>query len=99
MIHLTVKIVDKNGVLVPTADNLIAFAVSGPGVVAAVDNGDNSSHEKFQASQRRAYQGLALAMIKAKAARGRITITASSPGLASASVSLTAVARSISPRY
>ena len=77
--------------LVPTANNLLSFAVSGPGVVAAVDNGDNSSHEKFKASQRRAYQGLLLAMIKAKAPRGKITITASSPGLASASTTLTAV--------
>jgi len=91
--HITAKIVDKNGVLVPTANNLVSFDVKGPGIVAAVDNGDNSSHEKFQASQRRAYQGLSFAMIKAKASRGRITITASSPGLLSASVTLTAVAR------
>ena len=97
--HLTAKIVDKDGVLVPTGNNLISFTVSGPGVVAAVDNGDNSSHEKFQASQRRADQGLVFAMIKAKAARGRITITASAPGLASASITLTAVARPISPHY
>ena len=91
LVHITAKVVDKNGVLVPTANNLVSFAVSGPGVVAAVDNGDNSSHESFQASQRRAYQGLLLAMIKAKAPRGRITITASAPGLASASITLTAV--------
>ena len=91
--HITAKIVDKNGVLVPTANNLVSFDVKGPGIVAAVDNGDNSSHEKFQASQRRAYQGLSFAMIKTKASRGRITITASSPGLLSASVTLTAVAR------
>ena len=97
--HLTAKIVDKDGVLVPTANNIVSFSVSGPGFVAAVDNGDNSSHEKFQASQRRAYQGLLFAMIKAKASRGRITITASAPGLASASVTLTAVARSISSHY
>ena len=99
VIHITAKIVDQHGVLVPTANNLVSFDVSGPGVVAAVDNGDNSSHEKFQASQRRAYQGLSFAMIKAKASRGRITITASSPGLADASVTLTAVPRSVSPHY
>ena len=90
--HVTAKVVDKNGVLVPTANNLVSFAVSGPGIVAAVDNGDNSSHERFQASERRAYQGLSFAMIQAKAPRGRITITASSPGLGGASITLTAVA-------
>lgn len=97
--YLTAKIVDKDGVLVPTANNVVFFAVTGPGVIAAVDNGDNSSHERFQASQRRSYQGLSFAMIKAKASRGRITITASARGLAGASVTLTAVARSVSPHY
>ncbi|HEX6045362.1 MAG TPA: glycoside hydrolase family 2 TIM barrel-domain containing protein [Pyrinomonadaceae bacterium] len=99
VVHITAKIVDKNGVLVPTANSLVSFAARGPGVVAAVDNGDNSSHESFQASQRRAYQGLSLAVIKAKASRGRITITASSPGLASGSVTITAVTHPVSPRY
>ena len=97
--HLTAKIVDKNGVLVPTANNLVSFEISGPGVVAVVDNGDNSSHERFQASQRRAYQGLSFAMIKATSSRGRITITASASGLKSSSVTITAVARPLSPHY
>lgn len=56
--YITAKIVDENGVLVPSAQDLVVFKVTGPGVVAAVDSGDNSSHEPFQASQRRAYQGL-----------------------------------------
>lgn len=88
--YLTAKIVDENGVLVPTANDLVVFKVTGPGVVAAVDSGDNSSHEPFQASRRRAYQGLCFAMLKATAARGRITITASASGLASASVTIAA---------
>ncbi len=99
VVHLTAKIVDKYGVLVPTANNTVSFSVTGPGFVAAVDNGDNSSHERFQASQRRVYQGLSFAMIKAKAARGRITITATAPGLESASVTLTAAAGSASSQY
>ena len=94
VVHLTAKIVDKDGVLVPTANNVVFFVVSGPGVIAAVDNGDNSSHERFQAPQRSAYQGLSFAMIKAKASRGRITITASARGLAGTSVTI-AVARPI----
>lgn len=88
VVQITAKIVDENGVLVPTANHLVSFAVTGPGLVAAVDNGDNSSHEKFQASQRHAYQGLSFAMIKAKASRGKITVTASSPGLARGAVTI-----------
>jgi len=75
-------------VLVPDAGDEISFAVAGPGVVAAVDNGDNSSHELFQAAGRKAYQGRCCAFVKATAAPGRITLTASAPGRAGASVSL-----------
>lgn len=86
--HVTVNVVDADGVLVPGADNLIEFTVTGPGFVAAVDNGDNSSHELFQANSRRVFQGECLAMIKTKASTGRVTITASSPGLRDSTITI-----------
>jgi len=88
--YITAKIVDRNGVLVPTANHLVVFKVTGPGVVAAVDSGDNSSHEPFRSSQRRAYLGLCFAMVKTKVQGARITINASAAGLASGSVTITA---------
>ncbi len=90
--YLKAEIVDEKGVLVPGANDLVAFAVSGPGAVVAVDNGNNSSHEPFQANHRRAYQGRCFAMVKAKDSRGQIRITAVASGLASASVTIRAVA-------
>lgn len=89
--YITARIVDQNGVLVPGANDQVAFAVAGPGVVVAVDSGNNSSHEPFQATSRRAYQGVCFAMLKAKVSHGRITITGSAPGLASGSVTIQAV--------
>ena len=86
--RVEVSIVDEHGVLVPDAGDEISFAVAGPGVVAAVDNGDNSSHELFQTAGRKAYQGRCVAFVKATAAPGRITLTASAPGRAGASASL-----------
>jgi beta-galactosidase len=86
--HVTVTVVDANGVIVPSADNLISFKVTGPGVVADVDNGDNASHELFQRTERHAYQGACIAMIKAKAHAGRIILVASSPGLPDSSVTI-----------
>jgi beta-galactosidase len=77
------EVVDKDGVLVPNANNLISFDVSGPGMIAAVDSADNGSHEPFQATQRRAFGGSCIAYIKADALSGRIKVTASSPGLKS----------------
>ena len=86
--HVTVRVVDRNGVPVPSADNLIEFTVTGPGVIAAVDNGDNASHELFQTNSRHAFQGECIAMIKAKTPTGPITVTATSPGLRAGSITI-----------
>lgn len=80
------EIVDKHGVLVPTANNLISFSVSNPGVIAAVDNADNSSHEPFQSTQRHAYEGNCIAYVKSQGPDGRIKVAASSPGLKGAQI-------------
>jgi beta-galactosidase len=84
------RIVDANGITVPRAGDLISFNVSGPGVIACVDSGDTVSHEPFQASERRAFQGECVAFVKASAAAGKIILTASAPGLASGSVTIKA---------
>jgi beta-galactosidase len=90
--YLEAKVVDTRGVVVPDTENLITFTVHGPGLIAAVDNGDNTSHEPFQADKRSAYQGHCVAFIRAQASNGTIVVTASSPGLASGTVSLSAAA-------
>jgi beta-galactosidase len=89
--HVTATVVDANGVIVPYADDLITFKVGGPGRVVAVDSGDNNSHEPFQATERRAFQGRCFAVLRADAPTGRINVTASARGLAGGSVSIAAV--------
>ena len=83
---VSATVVDENGIPVPAASDQVSFAITGPGVIAAVDSANNSSAEPFQASARRAYQGRCYAMVKAGSERGTITVTASAPGLTSASV-------------
>jgi beta-galactosidase len=84
------RIVDSHGITVPQADGVVSFKLTGPGVIAAVDNGDNASHEPFQASSRHAFQGECVAFVKANAAAGKITLTASAAGLKSGSLVLRA---------
>jgi len=86
--RVTATVVDKNGVIVPGANDLLTFKLSGPGVVAAVDNGGNASHEQFQAGERHALQGRCVVFIKASAPSGKITVTASAPGLATGSATI-----------
>ena len=87
---VTVKIVDKNGTLVPLADNLVKFDLVGPGSIVGVDNGNQISHESFKASQRKAFHGMALAIVQSKRRPGRIVLKATSVGLESASVVINA---------
>lgn len=87
---VTVKVVDKNGTLVPLADNLIKFDVSGQGFIAGVGNGNQISHESFKASQRKAFHGMALAIVQAKPKAGRIVLKATADNLAPATVVLNA---------
>ena len=82
------EIVDENGVIIPDAQELISFNVSDGGTLVAVDSGDNSSHESFRASARRAYQGTCVAVVRAARPSGKITVTASGPGLAAGAITL-----------
>ena len=86
---VTVTIADADGLLVPRAGNLVRFDLTGPGEIAAVDNGDATSFEPFQARERHAFSGLALVIVRTRAGEpGTITLKAQSDGLAAAEVSL-----------
>jgi beta-galactosidase len=86
---VTVTIADGDGLLVPRARNLVKFELSGPGEIAAVDNGDATSFAPFQAQERHAYNGLALVIVRTRAGEpGAITLKAQSDGLAPAEVTL-----------
>jgi beta-galactosidase len=88
---ITVRLVDAKGVLVPRARNLVKFEISDGGDVVAVDNGDATSHQPFQATQITAYNGMALVIVRSKLGNtGRIIVRAVSEGLNPAQVKLTA---------
>ena len=88
--YITVKIVDKNGIMVPNADNDVKFKLSGAdSFLAGVDNGSQTSMESFKADHRKAFNGLALAIIGAKNKAGTVTITATAEGLPAASLPIT----------
>ena len=78
---VTVKIVDAQGRVVPTASNLVEFSVTGAGQLLGVGNGDPACHESDKANQRSAFNGLCLAIIQAGLTNGAITLKAESTGL------------------
>jgi beta-galactosidase len=71
------------------ADNLVHFDVTGPGTIAAVDNGNAASTESFQADHRKAFSGMTLLIVRSTAGEtGRIKIVATSEGLSKDSTEL-----------
>lgn len=87
---VTVTVADKDGLLVPRSKNALKFSLTGPGEIIATDNGDATSFESFQSPERKAFNGLALVIIRTKAgASGPLTLRAESTGLAPAEVQLT----------
>ncbi len=88
-----VQVLDAQGRLVPYADNMIHFKVSGAGAVGGVGNGDASCHEPDKASQRSAYHGLCMVLVRANNSPGGILLEASAPGLKGASLSFRSTPR------
>ena len=88
--HVAVTVVDAAGNVVPGAENLVKFDVQGAGALIGVDNGNPASHEDFKASERRAFNGLCLAIVQTGTAAGEIRVTASAEGLKGATVVLRA---------
>ncbi|MEO5915453.1 MAG: glycoside hydrolase family 2 TIM barrel-domain containing protein [Luteolibacter sp.] len=87
--NVVINLLDENDTVVPAADNLIKFSVSGPGKIIGVDSGNIVSTEPFVANERKAYQGTALAILRATAP-GKITLTATVDGLPPATLEITA---------
>lgn len=86
---VTLTVADKDGRRVPVASNQITFEISGPGEIVASDNGDATDMNIFSNPQRKAFNGLALAIVKAKRGQtGEITLTAKSDGLTTASTTI-----------
>jgi len=84
---ITVRVVDKDGLTVPTANNNIKFFVQGEGEIIATDNGDPTNFKPFPSHEREAFSGFALVIIKSqKNNPGSIIVTAKSAGLKEAKI-------------
>ena len=82
LVFVTIKIEDKNNLMVPRTSNQINFSITGPGKIIATDNGDAASHESFQTKSKKAFNGMCLVIVEAeKGATGSFTVVAESKGL------------------
>ena len=85
---IEVDVVDAQGRIVPTADNLVTFSVKGAGTIAGVGNGDPGDHDPDKGTRRKAFNGKCLVIVGATEKAGGIGLTATAPGLAPVRLSL-----------
>ena len=84
---VTVEILDAEGNLCPSADNLVHFEVTSGASIAGTDNGNPVSMERFKANRRKAFNGKCLVVLEALE-KGRTTLTATSEGITKSTVSI-----------
>jgi beta-galactosidase len=85
---ITTRILDREGNLVPDADDLIQFTVSGNGQIAGTDNGYQADTRSLKSPARHAWKGLALLILQSNGKKGNITLKATAPGLKPATIIL-----------
>ncbi len=86
VLHLTFEVVDSAGTVVPRADHLVRFSVTG-GSILALDNANLADHAPNRADRFRAYHGRGLAILRA-GEPGGLRVTATADGLAPATVTV-----------
>jgi beta-galactosidase len=86
--HIEFRLVDAQGVRVPDAANEVTFNLDGPAKLLGIENGDLNSPDDCKDRKHKAYRGRGLAILQSERGSGKITVTATSPALDSASVGL-----------
>jgi len=86
---IKVEITDRDGNMVPTANNILSCRLQGDGEIVATDNGDATFLITFSEPERPAFNGLYLAIVKAKRhARGTLKLIVKSDGLEAGTIEI-----------
>ncbi|TRX59158.1 DUF4982 domain-containing protein [Fulvivirga sp. M361] len=86
VVHAEITIVDRNGVAVPGAGNLLNFEIEGPARLIGVENGDILDLSPHKVSYRKTFNGKCLAIIQSTGADGDFELKVTSEGLKKSSV-------------
>lgn len=86
---VTVSVVDKNGIPVPTATNQLNFKVKGNGTYRAACNGDATSLELFHLPSMKLFSGKLVVLVQSTEESGNIELTVTGKGLKTGKITLT----------
>lgn len=89
LVYVTVQVADKDGNIVPTADNMVNFTVTGEGTYEAGANGDATSLLSFQDPKMKLFSGAATAILRTSTKPGAMTFKATAKGVKPATLTIT----------
>ena len=83
-----VRVVDAQGRVVPTANLLVKFELSGPGAIIGLNNGDPTNHEPEKGDQHSVFHGLAQVIVQSGSGQGKLMLHAMAEGLTRGDVAM-----------
>lgn len=81
LIYFTVRVIDRDGNIVPTDSSEVRFNVTGAGTFEATANGDPTSLRSFQQPVMDLFSGAATAIVRTSDTPGTVTLKATAKGL------------------
>jgi len=93
-----VEVRDAQDRVVPITENEVTFKVSGEGKLTGVGNGDPTDQASDKATSRKAFCGYCMAVVQSTKQGGNLTVEATSPGLAAATVTVPVKAVTLRPQ-
>lgn len=88
LVYVTVQVADKDGVIVPSDNRRVKFAVKGAGTFEATANGDPTCLLSFQEPEMDLFSGACTAILRSTSTVGTITLKVTAPGVRPATLTL-----------
>lgn len=85
---VTVEVIDREGRVVPDAAERITFTIKGEGKIVAVGNANLQDTDSYTGNSRMTWKGRAMIVVRSTSESGTARLSASAPGLRSATVSI-----------
>ncbi len=88
LVYITVRVADKKGILVPTDNRMVKFAVSGAAEFLATANGDPTCLLRFDQPRMKLFSGAATCILRASATPGTAILKVTAPGVKPAEITI-----------
>jgi len=84
--YIIIEAVDKDGNVVPVADNALEVSVAGNASLLALGNADIKDEDSYSDNTHKIWRGRALAVVRGNGKKGKAKVKVASPGLKTQSV-------------